>query len=407
MTKSEIQEEAVASLIENKRLIVEFSTGVGKSKVAIDFLKKHKDFKVLLVVAEILHKKNWEDEFKKWGAARIFKGITVECYASLHKYKDTQWDFLILDEGHHIGTDLKMDILSTIKAEYVICLSATFPKRSLLYPLEKIFGRFAIKSVNIQKAIDNNLLPEPTIYTIPLTLNTRNMSESIVEEWGNNGLKIAVEADYQSRWVYKRNRIKYPNIKMTVKCTQYQKYLYLCEQYNYWKKISAMKNSTFAKNKQMRFGSDRKEFLGTIKTPYVWALMDKLEKEGKRYMCFCTNIEQCDVLGGEYAIHSKKKDSQQVVDNFNSLATNKLFAVFKGVEGMNFNQIDAGILVQLDGSKLKTTQKSGRFYRAENPEIYIFYFKNTRDQEFLEMALEGMDKQYIKQLNYDELVAKD
>ena len=157
----------------------------------------------------------------------------------------------------------------------------------------------------------------------------------------------------------------------------------------------------------MRFGSDRKEFLGTIKTPYVWALMDKLEKEDKRYMCFCTNIEQCDILGGEYAIHSKKKGSQQVVDNFNSLATNKLFAVFKGVEGMNFNQIDAGILIQLDGSKLKTTQKSGRFYRAENPEIYIFYFKNTRDQEFLEMALEGMDKQYIKQLNYDELVAKD
>ena len=48
-----------------------------------------------------------------------------------------------------------------------------------------------------------------------------------------------------------------------------------------------------------------------------------------------------------------------------------------------------------------------RFFRAENPEIYIFYFKNTRDQEFLDMALEGMDKQYIKQLNYDELVAKD
>ena len=64
--------------------------------------------KVLLVVAESAHKENWQKEFDKWGV--INAHLTIECYASLHKYRNTNWDLIIFDEAHHLGTDLKLYI---------------------------------------------------------------------------------------------------------------------------------------------------------------------------------------------------------------------------------------------------------------------------------------------------------
>ena len=154
----------------------------------------------------------------------------------------------------------------------------------------------------------------------------------------------------------------------------------------------------------MRYGTERKEFLGLMKTSLVPAILEKLED--KRYMCFCTNIEQCDALGGEYSIHSKKKGNEDIVEKFNNLETNKIFVVFKGIEGMNFNQIESGLFVVLEGSERRMFQKFGRLLRAEHPEIYILYYKDTRDEEFLKNAIEGIDKNYIKELNYDEFTSK-
>lgn len=402
MTKNELQEEAINTFISYKRLILEFATGTGKSRVAIEAIKRIKPKNVLLVVAETLHKDNWKDEFKKWGASRIFKTVTVECYASLHKYKNTSWDVVIMDEAHHVGTDMKIDILSSIKSEYVMCLSATFPKKVLLPVLEEIYGKFKIRTIGLQKAIDNNILPEPVIYTIPLQLDSNIASETFIEEWGKDELKVSVKANYQTRWVYKKNRTLYPNIRMEVSCTPYQKYLYLCDQYNYWKKLAKVgKNKTFAANKQMRWGSERKVFLGTLKTKFVPKLLDTIKD--RRYVCFCTNIEQCDILGKEYSVHSKKDNPDSIVEDFNNLKTNRLFFVLKGIEGMNFNDIEVGIIVQLFGKEIKVQQSLGRFMRAEKPEIYIFYYKNTRDEEYLNNAIDGIDKKYIKQLNYEDI----
>ena len=34
--------------------------------------------------------------------------------------------------------------------------------------------------------------------------------------------------------------------------------------------------------------------------------------------------------------------------------------------------------------------------RADSPVQYIFYYKGTRDEEYLNKAIEGIDKKYIK-----------
>ena len=70
-------------------------------------------------------------------------------------------------------------------------------------------------------------------------------------------------------------------------------------------------------------------------------------------------------------------------------------------EGQNLNDIEVGIIIQLDGQERSFIQKFGRSLRAEDPTQYIFYYKNTRDTEYLQNALEGIDESYIQELNYE------
>ena len=64
-------------------------------------------------------------------------------------------------------------------------------------------------------------------------------------------------------------------------------------------------------------------------------------------------------------------------------------------EGQNLKNIEVGIIVQLDGKKRPFIQKSGRILRSESPQQYIFYYKGTRDEEYLHNILEGIDSNYV------------
>ena len=66
MTKEELQNKAVSLIQDNNRVALQWGTGIGKSKVAIDAIKLIKPLKVLLIVAETAHKNNWIEEFNKW-----------------------------------------------------------------------------------------------------------------------------------------------------------------------------------------------------------------------------------------------------------------------------------------------------------------------------------------------------
>lgn len=44
----------------------------------------------------------------------------------------------------------------------------------------------------------------------------------------------------------------------------------------------------------------------------------------------------------------------------------------------------------------RETYSGMRMYRSENPLIYIFYYKSTRDEEYLQKALEGINKEYVE-----------
>lgn len=400
MTRNEIQQQAINLIANNSRIVLQWCTGLGKSKASIDIIEylksKYNINNILLVVAEVAHKSNWDKEFIKWG---IKEDITTECYASLKKYKDTSWDLIIFDEAHHLASDIRLDILSSLKVQNIVLLSATLPDQ-VLESVSSIFGEFAVSKVNLKQAIEWGVLPKPKVYLIPLDLNTTDYNELIVEEWGKKDKRVTYRCKLHERWEYLKNKDKYPNARIEIQCTEQQKYDYLSDQFDYWKLQYFRTRQEHTKNKWLQSGSKRKRFLGESKTSKVSILLDKLWD--KRFICFCTSIEQCEALGNSNSVHSIKKDSLDIIEAFNSKKIDNLFAVGMLQEGQNLTDIEAGVIVQLDGQERAFIQKFGRSLRATDPIQFIFYYRNTRDTEYLENVLEGINEEYI--IEVDNLV---
>lgn len=404
MTREKLIQSAVKGTHSFTSVALLWATGVGKSAAAIKMANayvkgiKSRKAQVLLVVAEVPHKDNWQKEFDKWGS--INASLTVECYASLHKYRNTNWDLIIYDEAHHLGSDLRKDIFYSIKSVKNIFLSATMDD-DLISFIESKVGKLGISRISLQDAIKYDILPEPHIHLVPLVLDNLKKDQLITEEWGDTKKRIPIYCELKDRWTYIKNKKQYPNIKLCMRCTALQKYNYFTEQFEYWKKQYMNCRQERTKNKWMQIGIQRKRFLGEIKTGAVLKLINSLDN--KRFICFCASVAQAELLGKENAIHSKIKKPETIIKSFNNKEINSLYAVGMLQEGQNLTDIQVGIIVQLDGTERPFIQKFGRSLRAEDPHQYIFYYKNTRDEEYLENILYGIDKTFIDTVDINTL----
>lgn len=401
--RTPIQNEAFKKLFKYDNLLLRWGTGMGKTRVAVlacDYIyDRSLDKKILLLVAERAHKENWKKEFVKFlgeeRAKEVLSIVTIECYASMHKYKNTAWNFIIFDECHHLQSEKRREVLETMESNYVLALSAT-PGEKAYDALSWTFGRFEIDGISIQDAIDEEYLPEPKIVCIPLELERFERTETISMKMSNRTSAVRYEL-WSDRWKFLRNKKVYAKYEIIFRCTPKEKYEYINEQFEYWKRqYLRNQGNERLKNMWLQWGSKRKRFLGELKTEDAIKLIDKLRKEDKRFICFCSSIEQAKVLGGESAVHSQNSNSSSVIQSFNDKRIDEIFAVGMLVEGVTLTDIEAGIIVQLDGNERQFIQKSGRAYRAKNPLIYIFYYKGTRDEEYLQKALEGINEEYIE-----------
>lgn len=399
--KERIQNKELLKYKNEFLIILEWATGVGKSLGSLKLVKKLTPKSLLILVAEEAHKENWRVEITKF--SELFKydfniEINIECYASIKKHKDTNYDIIILDEGHHVS-ELRASFLETITCNNIIVLSATIDSEELdrIKQATKSLDSVFHSSISLQEAIKLKVIPEPDIYLIPLELNTKDKKCFIIESRGNKKDRVNITCDYADRWTYKKDKNKYPAYELKIVCTEYQKNEYYDQNIEFFKNSYIRSGNKALYNKWMRLGNERKIFLGELKTNSVQILINKLGK--KRFICFCTSILQADLLSNFNAVHSKNKESKEILKNFYDKVINYLFCVGMLTEGQNIPDIDLGIIVQLDGKERPFIQKHGRVLRSKNPAQFIFYFKDTRDEEYLTNIISNIDKNYIQIIN--------
>lgn len=403
-TKTKLQQQEFQKLKDQKRVILKWATGCGKSKMAIDLINYQVDplvsgklkHKVLFVVAERAHIKNWENEFDRWQLKRANVCTDVCCYASLKKYNQEYYDIVVLDEAHHVFTEKRMTLLQDMPKSSVQCvylLSATL-SNSKQDMIEEVFGKFTTSTITLKEAIKEEILPDPKVYVVALELDDKKVNQEIHVRKGDNPIVVSWE---------QRMKYKFKNVPYIIRCTQKQKYLWMTNEMEYWKRRYESSHNSFHHNCWVNLGSQRKRFLGELKTEAVYKLIQTLHN--KRFVCFCASVNQSVALSAKDTISSKKsaKQNQAIIDAFNRKRTSQIYAVGMITEGMNLTDIQVGIIAQLDGKERLFVQKFGRAMRADDPVSFIFYYKDTQDENYLKTALENIDAKYVQHINTNQL----
>lgn len=391
MTREEIYTSCLEKLGKSKSLLLELPTGFGKSKLSIDLVNhlcntvyKGKAVNILLLVAKTVHKQTWRDEIKKWGG--INASLTIECYESLKKHVDYTFDILLLDETHHVGSDLRLDLLSMLHFEYMIGLSATIPRNLKRYFQYKYHSQ--IVSCDIVEAIEDDILPEPEILLFPLQLDNTRPSETWEINTRSKG--PVIKGEYRELWKFRRNKVH-----AIVSCTQKQKLI----EYNSlidWEKKKYMSSRNKAMEQTWLYHCGKRlEFLSDCKVKIVQVILKHLDKY--RTITFCKTINQSELLG-KNCIHSQNRKSTEIYDKFNQKKINHITAVNILNENANLVDCKYAIFANLSSSEIIQVQRTGRALRHKHPVIIIPYYVNTREDEIVKKMLEGYNQEYIKEI---------
>lgn len=364
MTREELQQGAARILYDVKRLICQWCTGCGKTGVAIDFLKAHPSPRTLVCVPETDNIKNWREEFRKFNFDS--SSVDIACYASLHKYVNTDWDLIVFDEVPHTNTGLKKEYLSTITATHILALGAvlSYDEISALFEL---YGQFHINTVTLEQAIQWGILPEPEIYVVHLQMNNTNKNH-----WWN-GKKLTDKELYDS----------------------------VSEQItNLNKALDSGEATPSMYSRMLRLGAMRKRHLGLCKEEAIRRICNGLDSKNRRYLCFCSSIDQTKRLCREHSYTSKTEAGQNLLEKFNNHEIDSLFVVAKLIEGQNLYDIECGVIGQIGGKERITVQQAGRIMRSKKPRIYIPIFDGTKDDSFLYTVTSNIPEKYIKHYKF-------
>ena len=361
MTREEIQEKVLSTLLKVDRGTAALSGGTGKTLIGL----KHMDYmfvkgindKFLVVAPKVSIFQSWKDDAVKFKLEHLLKHITFSTYLSLDK-QSHEYSVIYLDECH----------------------SLSLKKNSWLSKFNgKIIGLTGTPPTNIKS--DKGFMVDkycPVVYTYD---TDEAIDHSILNDY--RIIIHYVELD-------KEKNIKVVKPQATWMTSEIQVYNYWSNRvdtnYGHLKKIAAIQRM-----KAMQ-GFLSKEFKAKN-------LLNDIGHFSK-CLCFASTQEQsariCPIT-----YHSNNKFSESNLESFKTGKLLKLCAVEQLSEGINIPDLKFGIIMHSYGNERKASQKIFRFLRLNPDEcstIHILCYKDTIDEQWVKSALEGFNQDKIRYL---------
>ena len=262
MTKTEIQEKIINTIIENNcRGIVLSSVRSGKTRILLKTIERYfkdKNPKVLVLYPNIDIKSSWE---KECDIIDYFPDITYCTFASMSKIlnyfpdEKNEWDYIIVDEAHLLGEENQLPLAGKLaqNTKHIIFASGTY-NRDTLSDIKFYTKLKLIVNYPTSEAIKDGIVSDFTVYVHRYYLNnSRIIQFGKVKKWnstekkecnrlGNRILKLSG----QQKMFASLERMRFIN-----SCNS------LIEKVNKW--ISENKDERF-----ILFSSDKKQDLNII-----------------------------------------------------------------------------------------------------------------------------------------------
>lgn len=357
--RDELQWQLAQRMWEAKTGILLVAPRVGKTRIALRMLLKipNRRAHILVSYPDVLIRQSWEDEMREMGFDR---DITFTSTASLWKYVDHSWEFVIIDECHQLS---EAQIASIRKIK----------------PIIGIIGM-------------SGTMSQDTKWGLKTSLNW----PIVVEYTQEQAIFDGIVADYQINVLYvpldRKVMVDYKKKKRTEK-GQFDAYSFIIS-----KLQREGRNTKFLALARMRIIQNSLSKLSLTKK-----LLEALSS--KRVLVFCGLIKVAEQLGIPVE-HSKTKEDNMTL--FLDGQIKHLAVVKMGAAGITYKPLNTVIINYFNSNSEDLQQRINRAMNLEfdNPDkkadIYIISSDEEVERKWLSKALTPFDKNKIKHVyNYE------
>lgn len=364
--KTKLQREIVEGVYKNPHGLLLLSPRLGKTKIAIDLIKKNKYNSILWVTPSTkLRDEDIPAEFELWKAKRYLNKTDIICYSSLSKQVG-EYDLVILDEYQEItGANSLPFFVNGIKYKYILGLSGTHPKHDEKLEIYKKLGLKILKEITIDEAVELDMVADYEINVIEANMN--NKDKTIDGGTKKNPFKTTEQA-----------------------------------QYDYLSKT--VTRLMFTDKKRLQFAIlNRMRFIYNSTTKFEIAKTLLKELKGRKII-FTGSIEQAEQLS-DHTYHSKTNKDD--LDKFQREEIETLALVKAGGTGFTYKNVENFIIMQADSNKKgEFIQKLTRSLLKQHnykAKIWIICLLNTQDEKWVANALQSLNQKKIKYINVKNL----
>ncbi len=413
VTRQELA-SSIADLSSNhNNFLLDLFQRTGKTACSMN-LCKNWEGQILILTPNTFVLGQWQKNLKEYNPELINRS-DLYCYQSLHKIDPTKYQIVLLDE-FHLVTEKRMNLLLEFMpyVEHWIGMSGTMDTfdRNKFRLLTK--NEFFHAKVDLKQAVSWGILPQPKIFCVPLQFKTDKVYKLFTK--GKDKKKKNDIVPFNQRWESLKNN----KVNTLIQCTEEQYNTLIEDDYRYWDKLLGEfdlpeeeqsdlfkrlteKGLTYTtcNNNRMIKGLERKKFYASLKIQYLKKLLTELGWQDKRIIVFCQDIKQAELVNESLAIHSQKENPLAMVQDFNEGKTNLITCVELLSMGVDINNVDYSIILQLAGSDVNSSQKFARGLLSAIPKTIVFYYPGTQDEKYLNNFLTNFDESWVKKRNLD------
>lgn len=350
------------------------ATGFGKTRVALKIIKwlqsLHPEITIIVVVPTTGLQEQWIEELDKFGCSREH----VEVYVINSVIKNTHTcNLLILDECHRYASADFKKVFDMVTYNMILCLTATFER---LDGKEKLIAKYApvVDKVSIQECLANKWVSNYKEYVVVIEPDDLDEYDKLTAEFMTHfeffdyDFGTAMSMVGKNGW---KNR------------------------YNYAKEIcqnsalvkDTLKTVTIHAMGLMRAMQTRKKYISSHPEKLRVAEEIIAHRPNSKIITFCATVAMAEQIQEGYVYTGKdsKKGNRVTLNEFSKMKSGVLNTVKKANEGINLPDLDVGIMLGVDSSKIKHAQTRGRVVRyqeGKNAEYFTLILKDTVEVEW-------------------------
>lgn len=394
-----IQAESLAAFRKAKdRGTICLSTGTGKTKVALDFIKETPGISRVLITSPRTNlKNNWRDELLKWGFEdwsddwwmigdrRV--SIVIENIQTVYKWWGKHFDFIIADEIHTMMTPEYSKLFANCTYDAVMGLTATHDI-NLINDKASFYKDYCPIIYEYYDSADDGIINKTNFFIVNHYLN--NISRVMV---GPKNKKFP-QGELQA-YEYLTKKIKHGQTEMIVQGSEDwfedAAEWFWNDQGNKEQKLAAMKYLNAIKY--------RKDFLLSLPSSARLAITIKngilRDSPNAKILLFSELTRQADRLTPS-TVHSHNTDklNQLRIDLFNKGDIRELGSCQSLTLGLNLKGATHAIMESYISSKTRSKQKKGRLDRLATDdvaEMWIIRVMETQSANWYEKMVKDFD----------------